>query len=700
MKKLKIKYLEEDLSSNEIHIDRSDKTLSKEHLGFYLVVKIHKSSVRKSPRIYLSREHQKEYYKKKVELGISTYNRKVSISKSHLFNLHPDYISFIKMVLKDIFTEQVEIGRASDIIHGIGLFIDVYKEECLNFKSVIDIKTSHQQISYKSYTKKVNKKKLSSFFYAIKKSFPTYSVISTISKKTKRIKALPSSTVYQIDYFARYEMTDIIKRKNEYDDWMKEFNRIENFFSLENLAKTYYYRCKNFSEEKIFTSKLRKLCLTLYEVDLKCWHRIRYGQYKYKTEKDSLNHQQLLELAKKGINIDISSEKMFAFWNKALIHDWPFNKKIKQNFISIYKDSGSLRRVATYRLGLDLKSFDARIFPSLHQVYPLMLFLLIREGLNSEVLRNFCIRKNSNNYELVADETNLGLIIKSNKNRSNSNIDVVISTKSDQKKYIDFYLKWLSKIYAKSKSNSFFQYIAIDTTDIIQVWNNTGFFKEIKRSKKTLFYKHEIMGLDELRIYSIDHRRIRPYTNYADYLRGLSEFERKFKKGHKNLDTLRHYENNTEWENEKLHKIAKTQNRLVKIFKGKIIRDCKLSSLFEGPLSNCSNPYEPSHPNAQKLSEHDVCTDWTKCLSHCNKSIVIPEIHAEVILAWINYMEEAKWEFSEDDYETANEVYNDFTDEEKEHAEKNAFKYKDFVRIKFKKKIKIGEQNNDTQLCR
>lgn len=704
MKKLKINYINDDFISDKIHLDRSDVVLSKEHLNFYLIVKIHQSSMRKSSRLYLSHKHQNEYYRKKFELGNPTYNKKFEVSKLHLFDLYPKYINFIKLIIIEIFTEHIEIGRASEILHGIGLFIDTLKEECLNFKSATEIKVYHQQIAYKNHSKKIYKSKLSTFFHAIKTNFPTYSAIKTFYKKRKKIKALPSSTVYQIDYFTRYEIEDIIKRKNEYDKWIEEFKTIKNFFSLENLAKTYYHRCEYFKNEKIFTSKLNSLCIVLHNTNLKCWYRIRDGEYKYKTEKDRLDHLKLLKLSKKGINIDIVNEKMFAFWHKAILPNWPFDKKINKKFTSIYPKSDYLRRIATYRLKLNLKEFDARIFPSLHQIYPLILFLLIREGLNAEVLRNFCIRKNSSehNYELVAEETKLALIINSNKNRSNSNIDVVISPQSEQKKFIDFFLKWLSKTYDNSKSKSFFQYISIDTTNIIQTWNNVGLFKEIKRSKYTLFYKYEITDLKGLRIYNIDHRRIRPYTNYADYMRGLNEFERQFKKGHKNIDTLLHYENNTEWENERLYKIAKTQNLLIKIFKGSIVRDHKLFNLFEGPLANCSNPFKPSHPSAQKLSKNEVCTDWTKCLTLCNKSIVIPEIHAEVILAWLKFIEEEKENFLtvkdwENEYlldeKAAKSVYADFTDDEKKLAEQNAFKYKSFVKQKFKKKIKIEDKN-------
>lgn len=73
---------------------------------------------------------------------------------------------------------------------------------------------------------------------------------------------------------------------------------------------------------------------------------------------------------------------------------------------------------------------------------------MIREGINAEVLRNWKVKKNKENQYTIGDRTPISLVIDAiKKNRSNSIISTIISNDSEQLKYIEFYLKWLT-LYA------------------------------------------------------------------------------------------------------------------------------------------------------------------------------------------------------------------------------------------------------------
>lgn len=344
------------------------------------------------------------------------------------------------------------------------------------------------------------------------------------------------------------------------------------------------------------------------------------------------------------------------------------------------------------------------------KMYPFVLYLMIKHGLNLETLNSWKVEKRKDGkYQLVADHLDAFTIIEGFKNRSNSPITSVIGNKSTEKKYIDFLLRHLAPIYDASEHNNFLQYYNTYGEERAMPVKGT-FFTNLKLSsyKYSFYRKYEILDLDGNRISHIDHRALRKSHNYQDYLRGKTEFERQIRKAHKSGDTTKiYYEDlNSEWNESKKHKIALAQNLVVGIFTGKISREeHKTAKLIYGAIGDCADNKNPTFQNAPTLKDNEYCSDWTKCLSQCDKCRVIPKVHGPVIYAWINYMDEQKEEFLREqdwekeylvDYLSAEDTVKHFTTEESEHSKKEAHKHKDFVRIqlKFKKTVKIKESRH------
>ena len=338
---------------------------------------------------------------------------------------------------------------------------------------------------------------------------------------------------------------------------------------------------------------------------------------------------------------------------------------------------------------------DAKEPPNVFSIYPFILQLLIREGLNQETLFDFRVKKYDDRWVLNCKDSTHAIIIDSTKNRSNSIVTTTIDKNSKQYTYINFLIKWLSPLYEVQKSNRLFQHWS---NGDIRIWGEKNYFANLKASNADLFSKYEIIDEDGIRLSYIDHTRIRPYSNYANYLRGYNNFKRQLLLSHNNIKTQEHYENNCEWGNIKKDKILKTQEKLTKLFSGILTREDTLNDLFNGPLADCKEPNAPTYIGSRKLRENEYCSDWSKCLTSCDKACVIPKIHGGVIVAWKRYLEAIKEDFLriEDwekeyyyDYTACQEVLRSFTNEELIEAERKSNKYDSFVRYKFTKKTKV-----------
>lgn len=689
---------------NDIFYDKTDTLLSREHIGYYITGK--SSFEYLNSRIYLCFDKQKEYYFARKQRKEKFFYSTPKLSEKHLFTHFPEYEYLIKEILNNMFILDVNKDTLEKIIKGAYHFFKSLKSKGIILNSINDTNDEIQVKVCKeldnnlaSITTKTNLRKFFSFLEKFVKNFKS---ISFNNMLYKQIKALPSSVVYQLDYFSRIELNEIINKVNEYDNWMEELKTME-LFSIENLAKTYYERLDKLGNSSNSLNRVyNKIAINLYNINLNSWSTKNGNIIKYQNQEQEMIHKKLIEISKQGINIELNNEKMFAFWHKTLFPNYPFSKEIDDKYKFIYPSRGCFVSFANRSIvDLKIKKFYERIFPTANQIYPLILILMIREGVNAEVLRSWRVNKNKcGNYE-IGDMTPISLNIKGSKERSNSIIEVVIQKDSEQKKYIDFFLKWLKPIYEYTGNYAFFQYIGGVNLSKQCIWNKKDFFSTIEVSPYSFYKKYNIFDTDNIRLNSIAHNRLRPYSNYADYLRGYTEFERQYKKNHKNINTQIHYENNTEWSNQKRYKIAKTQDLLVSLFKGKVIRNEIVSNLFTpGLFADCSNPKEPTYYGSNILKSNERCINWKKCLTECDKAYVIPKIHGKVIYAWIRYMEKQKsifirvsdWEKEYLlDYYAAMSVFNDFSDEEKVYIKANYLEYEDIVKMKFKKKVKIKE---------
>lgn len=478
-----------------------------------------------------------------------------------------------------------------------------------------------------------------------------------------------------------------------------------------DLLKTFFDYIETYPKRKnnIF---IQLLCKKLkydfnIEVDFLLCSKI-YIENKFSSDRIhnfQVEMNQLKEMSLNGRNLNIINKKYAYYWLKEIFPEYPYNNTISIKYKEIYiTELKYIRNWIRDHFNINLKLLDSKMYPQNNDIYPLYLLLLIKTGVNQEVLKNWEIKKNENGvYSLISDELDMFTIIDGIKERSNSNISVVLLNNSLEKKYLDFYIKWATKIYNNSENTKIFQYLN-NSGGLSKKYQeiNHSFTTNIKNSPTSFFKMYEIIDHEGKRVQSIDHTQIRKSHNYQDFLKGKSEFERQLRKNHKSTDTTNnYYENqNFEWKGSKEHKIALAQNLIVGIFKGEINKgDHKTASLFEvGPIADCKNNKYPTFGNAPKLKDNEFCCDWTKCLTSCDKACVIPKIHGPVINSWINYMDNQREEFLRNqdwekeyliDYEAAKDTLSYFTEDEIIYSEKEAYKHDDFVKIKFIKTVKI-----------
>ncbi|UPT78164.1 hypothetical protein MN086_03225 [Sulfurovum sp. XGS-02] len=694
--------LDERNDNRRIHFDYVDDLYAKKHYGEYIIVKHSEAENISTSRVYLSNDAQVEYYLGRKKRGDKLFNCVPAVGKVNLFDLFPQYKTFIKSTISYIIQDRQHSSTVMHYLIGFNIFLSALKSHDIVINEFKEITNEHHALTYNYIkvtegTNNYTMRNVRSFFGVVELNLEHF-ITTRIPRLgiDNSILALSSTVSFQISYFSEVEISKIIKRVNEYKEWMKEYENIE-LFSLKNLAKT-YYESQGSTEKRPFGVTVNSICIDLHGINLKYWIRRSRREYVYKNLYQKKMHEEMLEYCKDGTNIDVVDEKMYAFWHKEIYPDWPFTRTLAKKF-----DSSQIKyfryRYAE-KLGIDLNNFDSRIYPSGAEIYPLILLLLIWEGMNTEVLKNWRVKKNKKGEFKIGNETSIGLLIESTKARSNSIQANVLSNSSNFKKYIDFYLKWLTPIYENSGKDNFFQYIYLkDKEEPLRIWKSSAFFNNLKHSKDSLFAKYEILETSGTKVQYIDHRRIRPYTNYRDAMADYSEFKRQMKKGHENIDTLKHYENSKEWIGDKKHRIARTQNLIVKILRDDEDKyEEKIQNLFNGPLADCEDPKKPDHPDALTLKKNEICSDWFKCLTMCGKANVVPKVHGPVIYAWILYMEEeyenyfsyADWEKEYSmDYMAAVNTFGGFTFHEKNYSEENAYKHEEFVKRKFKRKMKI-----------
>lgn len=711
MKKLKILSISNNNFSNtavkKIHLDYVDNLLSEEHYGKYIIIANNKVS---TSRLYFSFNHYLEYYMAKKSCSNEIIFFPPKKSNFLILDNHKKYKILIESIIKNVFLVEEAKKTIKKEIYGLDIFLKMLNYFNIMLEKETSITIEHQESAYNyCYDNKLTKSahsNLRQFFGLIERIYPYLPAIDSYegSRKESR-EALSSTVVFKLDYYARENLNTIIYRVEEYKKWLKEFDS-DKLFSIGNLASTYYSRIDLYgSKASGFNRTINEISIKLYSIDLHCWKYIKKKEYYYNNEKEKKDHNHLLTIAKKGINIDIVNEKMFAVWHKAIFPNFPFENNAKNELKDIFTDRSRFiekiikRLKSQENITIEIIDIYSRIFPTIHEVYPLILLLLAREGINTDTLFHWNIEKNFNTKSIsLGNTSSIALVIEALKSKINTNQSTVIGNDSKQKKYIDFYLTWMKEYYFLSKSNQFLQYISesdykikeMKISNFISIFNQSRYFLK----------KYNISDMNGKRINTIKHSRLRVYGNYATYLKGLNNFERQFVNGHVNIDTQSYYENNVEWKEQQKYKISKIQNNIINIIRGKEVNS-KLSKLFEGPIADCSDPKNPTFIGYSKSKKNDICSSWTKCLTQCNKSFVIPNIHGPVIYAWISFMTKEKEEYIREsdwekeyliDYESAINVFSDFTSVESEFSKNNAYKYESFVQRRFYKNFKLKNE--------
>ena len=712
MKELRYPNIEK-LSNNysEVKYDFGESLLAKEHMGYYLIIKYpsQKQSFHGIKRLYLSYKYKNIFYNaiKERDGAIPGYCGKEN-SPLYIYDHHPTYKNFIDSILDSVIVEVIPFGRVERIIKGLNTFLCAMRDNHILLNCIGDVKNNYQKIAY-SYVKAQNTNKskmnqLRTFFGKVFLAEDNFILDTKVTRVPQNhIEGLSTDIVYQLDYYAQKEIRELIKNVNLYNQWMVEYNKIK-LFSLSNLAHTVYSRIDKLGSRAVsFNKVLTKIAQKIYNINLISWKKKRDNKFEYNNQTEEHLHKKLIKIAKKGIDIDIVNEKMFAFWHKELFPDFPLSKKVnkKYEFIMGAKNQiDKFRSLMGKKIAIDIAQFNSKIFPNNENIYPIILVIMIREGTNSEVLRNWMVTKKDGKFSL-GNKMSHGTIIESVKHRTNSLVTTCITNDSIQKKYLDFYLEWLSPYYEKSNYSNFFQYVNVlynKESSAMSVCPSSRFFKYIN----SFYIKYNIVNKYNERIFSIDHRTLRVSSNYVDYLRGYNEFERQMKKSHRNINTQISYENHTEYKTQKMNKIVKTQELIVRIINDKEPQNSKIANLFNGPLADCTNPSSPTYFNAPQLKENEKCTNWFKCLSQCSHSNVIPRVHGPVIYAWIEFMNEKRYEWDLIswekeylvDYNCAKEVLKAFTKKDNEYSKKNFSRYSSLVRMNFQKITKVKGSEN------
>ncbi|WP_041956300.1 hypothetical protein [Sulfurospirillum arsenophilum] len=700
--------IEHELKIIKPHYDTVHIEFAEEHYGSYLIYSKAQGDTGQHSRLYLSYKKGIQFREALIQ-ALKITGKQVSGSKNtrdgliNILDNYPEYNYFILDAMIKIVPENCVKSTIESDVWACAIFLEAMRINKCKLSKLSDITTNHQRITWDSLENikhtKSNKAHLSTFFNHIAKLIEGFNSKKRQSRNIKKnILGLPTTVLYQIDYYCREDLDNIIYRSLEYNAWQQEFKSIQNLFSLENLAKTYYNSIDNGVNKE--REKVRNLARLLYQVELRSFTRIRANprRYEYKNEHQKKQHEMLLVLSKSGIDITINDERMLAFWIMEAFEGWPDNKvkKIYKNLLDIK----SFQLVANRRFNIDFVLLRNRVLPTFHEIYPLILFILIREGLNMEVLRSWKVHKKENNEYEIGNNAGVATIIEGYKNRSKDIIWTPIKRDSITERYINFFLSWLTPLYEKNKSDSFFQYYQDSGKEFeIGYFKNRTQLRSAQQGRRWFFQRHTIILPKGERLMNIDHRQPRVNKQFDDYLKGLDEFERQRKRSHSNIDTQLHYDNIAERKSIQKHIIGKTLNLTEDIFRGKITRDDNPKvKIFEGIFADCTDPKNPDFYGNPKLHDDEVCTDWFMCLCMCTKSVVIPYIHGPVIFAWREYIWNEKEKFfRESDWEkeyliqlnAANSVIEGFSNEEKKYSEEHMLEYEGIVNLHFKRKRKI-----------
>lgn len=693
------------------HLDSNDKKLNKKHYGYYVVTKKDKDS--SVNRLYFSQMHKIEYYKSNTKNKDNKISKNVLNETSYiLINESSDekYIFFIIQLIQRIFVNQVySRAKSRNILRGIKLILTTLQKLNINKEYIYILNHQLQVKIVKENSQEHIGRLILDVFLCLSEVCDSFSKSEKLGRhlvgrkrtSTKTIKnslmlEISPSVLYQLKLRSIEELDYMFKRFKEHQKWIREFNYI---LSQKNILKTLLGLSIN-----------KKLLINTLYILLNKRNKNIFDDYMKKRKLGSKNKKNKLifesfkeKLTCEFNNAEVLKEdiKTFSLLMFVTGCNLQTNKLKKQFHYGQIKTSYRFRGNLYASFGIKRKEYiEYSVVDNLF-MYPLVLLTLIETGRNLEVLCSWEVRKEDNKFVLGVDR-GLFIDIEGYKNKSNSGgYDTAISKESKLWKYLSMFLEINNSIYSKCKTNKFFQYYSttknVKNTSLIQEVGRS-FFTNVKTTTNNFFDRYQIVDSLDNRINWIDHTLIRKAHNYQKILQGKTLYERQISKNHKSSDTT---EENYSTYDSRIDKQIKLggilEDLFEKIFNGQILRE-ENSNGINGLLSDCIDNENPTYIG-QKLKSNHYCLDWKKCLTMCDKCIVIPKIHGPAIFAWRDYLLELKENvfidqqyFEKENYhfdlQAAEETLYEFTDEEYEYSNKESYKYKNIVRMEIPTSVK------------
>lgn len=667
--------LQLDKSNNlSKHIDTVNLLFSHEHYGKYLVVTNSTGQNRKHNRQYICFDAMVEFLSPSMHTGSLNALKKQGKGDSHLLSRFPKHYTFIQNSIFKLIKPYSSRKTVDRLLSGFSHFLKVLGDiDWLSFETLNrdHIKLIEQDAKENEYSKTVLGNCTSFLnvvvsYYKMDLIVPAYMLYASKSNKINEISIAVS---WQCDRYACMELDETICLVNEYKEWMldlktiqeqfseKELKQHGGIFTLNNIVFSSFDNIDKLGHRSSisFNRVLQRLAMSLYGIQIKTWeHTSR------KTIEERKQEDELRIIGKGGINISIHDERMFAIWHKIVAPNYPFITDFLPQYACIQKVFNSWRNTISKKYNFSLERFDKRIYPNLQTIYPLYLLSLCRSGLNQQPIRDWRVWKDIDNSFHLGIDSGMGRIVDGYKSRGNS----IQSTALDHKhcKYIDFWCNYAKSLYEASNDDHFFQYLQTKTTekgkDKVHILGASD--KSISGASKNFLHRNIVIDIfykqdgtiTEENVRSIKHEKIRKVKNLSEYIQGKEQWERQFKLGHKNQDTELFYQKTAEFQGSIQHRINMSMNDLIDFFKGRLsVEERPELQIFAGPLSNCSNPFEPTYIGAKEIKDGDVCTNWRKCLTKCDKSELIKHIHAANIMSWRIVMSELHSIYSTEEWD-------------------------------------------------
>lgn len=657
------------------HLDSVNDLLADEHFGKYLIVKNSSTEKTKHNRQYMCLDAILEFMSlDSKNLGPLQGQKKRGISDIHLLSRFPQHYNFIQNTVFTLIKPYTHRATAGSLMKGFGHFLEVLKY--IDWVTLEIISGSHlKAIEKDAKANDYEKTKLTdctTFLRAVISHYskdlkvPNY---SKYAKKKKSSNNISLAVSWQCDVYACKELDETMKVVNEYKEWMKELKKMQEqfsqeelnkhggLFSLNNLIFTYFDNIDNIGKQSGSTNRvIMRAAKSLYGINLQVWKYTRG-----RTIEDRRKEIALRAKSKGGINITINDERMFAIWYKIAVPSYPFQKDFLPQYSFIQKSIKDWKHKASKKCKFTVEVFNRRIYPDLQVVYPMYLLSVCRSGLNQQPIKDWHVWKDGQGNYHLGEDSGMGRIVDGYKGRGNS----IQSTALDKQqcKYADFWCEYAKPMLEYSKDDHFFQHVENNTSneDIVEVSRiDSTSFKSMFNGKAHFFYRNNIQDTiylndgqsKERRLYTIKHEKIRKIKNLSEYLEGKVQWERQYGLGHKDPNTEIIYQQTVEFKGLQQHRISTTMNELVDFFKGNLTAEDKPKlKILSGPLSNCKNPFEPTYMGAKDLRDEHVCINWSKCLTKCDKSQPVKNIHGPNIMAWQIVMEELRTMYSNDEWD-------------------------------------------------